>query len=163
MHINEAVGREGIMASEIGKKVLGKGAVTTTGEASLDERLLNFDGATINGICCRCNQMRVSGTLNRVQNRKFWQAHADMNVIEIGIYLDPGLQALAVLVLECLLDVTQIDLRPADDDADQRLVLGAQAGHGVVQALRKVVDLGLAALDCKARHQLEGTLKNRML
>lgn len=63
------------------------------------------------------------------------------------IYLDPGLQALAVFVLECFLDVSQIDLWAADNDANQRLVLGAQTGHGIVQALREVVDLGLAALD----------------
>jgi len=89
--------------------------------------------------------MRVSGITKGATFNILASTHK--KAIEIGIYLDPGLQALAVLVLECLLDVTQIDLRAADDDADQRLVLSAHAGHGVVQALRKVVDLGLAALD----------------
>lgn len=69
----------------------------------------------------------------------------------IRTHLDPGLEGLAVLLLEGLLDVSQIDLRPADDDSDQGLVLGSHAGHRVVQTLSKVVNLRLAALDCKTK------------
>lgn len=74
-----------------------------------------------------------------------------MNKLRNFSYLDPRLQRLAVLLLKGLLDVSQIDLRPADDDSDQGLVLGSHASHGVVQALSEIIHLRLAALDWKIR------------
>lgn len=64
-------------------------------------------------------------------------------------YLDPGLQTLSVFVLECFLDISQIDLGSADDNADQCSVLGSHTGHGVMETLSEVVYFRFAALNWK--------------
>lgn len=87
-----------------------------------------------------------------INKSRYWR-QVVKKVCHSSPYLDPRLQRLAVLLLEGLLDVSQVDLRSADDDPDQRLVLGSHASHRIVQALRKVVNLRLAALDCRLNHK----------
>lgn len=64
-----------------------------------------------------------------------------------GTNLDPGLQRLSVFDLERFFDIAQVDLGAAHNDADERLVVRSNAGHGVVQTLGEEVNLRLAALD----------------
>lgn len=50
-------------------------------------------------------------------------------------YHHGAVQRTVVDLLELLLNGLQVDLRAADDDADERGVIGAGAIHGLVQAV----------------------------
>lgn len=49
--------------------------------------------------------------------------------ILILIYLDPRFQTLAVFILECFFNISQIDFRTTDHYTNQRLVLGTHTMH----------------------------------
>lgn len=57
--------------------------------------------------------------------RQTFKVKDKTNTEWFSIYLDPRLQGLSVLGLESLLDVSQVDLRSRDDDADEGLVVGS--------------------------------------
>lgn len=62
--------------------------------------------------------------------------------------LDHAFQRLAVESLVLLLDVAEVDLTAADDDADQSCVISAEPCHCVVQLLRVECQRILDTLHC---------------
>uniref|UniRef100_A0A023ERF0 Annexin n=1 Tax=Aedes albopictus TaxID=7160 RepID=A0A023ERF0_AEDAL len=87
-------------------------------------------------------------------------------VVASEVLLDPRLERLAVHFLERLLDISEVDFRAANDNTDQRLVVGTEPGHRVVETLGKVLNLrsdathnGLETfLDGAAEFALDGVL-----
>uniref|UniRef100_A0A182UGE1 Uncharacterized protein n=1 Tax=Anopheles melas TaxID=34690 RepID=A0A182UGE1_9DIPT len=77
-------------------------------------------------------------------------------------YLNRTEQRLVVHLLELVLNVLQIDLRPGDDDADQRFVVRAETVHCFEQLLGKEVGCHLNTLDDRAKGVVEITADLRL-
>lgn len=77
------------------------------------------------------------------------------NYLEIKLYCYTdgyhALQGFVVDPFEFILDGSQVDFRPAHDDADQSVVVGSGTDHCVVQTSGEISGSTLDAFDCQKK------------